>query len=102
MRTIGDSAFYGCTGIEAVIIPSGVTMIRSHAFEEDEKLMNAVIPASVEKMGVRVFYHCPLDIVVWVEKDSYAEKWCDSEAITPTYWDGSTPILAKESTVSGN
>ena len=91
LRTIGEYAFSACTGLETVVIPNGTTAIRSHAFEDDEFLMNAVIPASVSKMGVRVFYHCPLDIVVWVEKGSYAEQWCEGEAFTPTYWDGSRP-----------
>ncbi len=32
MRSIGEKAFYGCTGLRAITIPSGVTSLEKHAF----------------------------------------------------------------------
>lgn len=58
VKTIGDSAFYGCTGLSAVTIPAGVTKMGSFAFFDCTGLMGVAIPASVRSIGVAAFAGC--------------------------------------------
>lgn len=58
ITSIGDSAFYYCSGLTAVTIPSGVTRIGSYAFEYCSGLKSMTIPKSVTDIGYSVFYGC--------------------------------------------
>lgn len=51
VETVGDSAFKGCTGLKAVIIPENVTRISSYAFYGCEALKSVSIPASLCDFG---------------------------------------------------
>ena len=50
VRSIGDSAFYGCTELTSVSIPDSVTSIGDFAFQ-NTSLKSVTIPASVTKIG---------------------------------------------------
>lgn len=52
---IGDYAFYGCSGITSVTIPSSVTGIMGYAFYNCSNLASVDIPASVTEFGNYVF-----------------------------------------------
>ena len=56
--SIGNMAFYGCSGITSVIIPDGVTSIGSDAFENCTRLTSIVIPDSVRSIGEGAFAYC--------------------------------------------
>lgn len=79
--SIGEAAFFGCSGLESVALPSTVTAVESRAFTgcrgittvdlgtSVETIGDAAfgscagltaieIPASVNSLGVRVFYGC--------------------------------------------
>ena len=58
VTSIGDDAFYNCTGITSVTIPSSVTSIRDDAFQNCDGLTNVTIPNSVTSIGDYAFYNC--------------------------------------------
>jgi len=51
VTSIGDSAFYGCTGLTAITIPNGVTNIDGSAFSGCTSLTSVTIPNSVTSIG---------------------------------------------------
>jgi hypothetical protein len=55
---IGDSAFYGCSGLTSVTIPNSVTRIERFAFKDCSGLRNITIPSSVTSIGIYSFQHC--------------------------------------------
>ena len=59
VTSIGDSAFYNCTGLTSVTIPNSVTSIGSSAFSNCRSLTGElVIPNSVTSIGSGAFYGC--------------------------------------------
>ena len=56
--TIGDSAFYECTGLKVVKLPSGVKSIGDSAFSHCENLSLIKIPESVTSTGSSAFSGC--------------------------------------------
>ena len=73
VRSIGESAFWGCESIESVIIPNGVTYIGQQAFENCTSLKSVSIPKSVEKVGFRAFNNCTSLNAVFIED---LKAWC--------------------------
>jgi TPR repeat protein len=55
---IGRDAFYGCSGLTNVTIPSGVTSIGASAFQNCYSLTNVTIPTSVTCIGRKAFDGC--------------------------------------------
>ena len=51
-------AFYKCSGLASVIIPSSVTSIGSSAFSGCSSLTSIDISSSVTKIGENAFYYC--------------------------------------------
>lgn len=58
VTTIGTFAFYGCSGLTSVIIPSSITSIDSGAFRECSGLTSVVIPNAVTTINEGAFYGC--------------------------------------------
>ena len=85
VTSIGKSAFYDCTSLTSVTIPSGVTNIGSFAFDGCERLKNVTIPSSVTSIGDYAFAYCEgltsvtiPDGVTSIGEKSFA--WCESLA----------------------
>ena len=55
---IGESAFQDCRGLTSLTLPSGVTSISNHAFSGCSGLTSLTIPSSVTKIGRFAFYGC--------------------------------------------
>ena len=57
-NAIGYCAFWGCSGLTSVTIPSSVTEIGDGAFQHCSGLTSVTIPSSVTKIGDGAFQHC--------------------------------------------
>ena len=58
VTSIGDFAFYYCTGLTSVTIPDGVTSIGNSAFSYCSGLTSVTIPDSVTSIGNGAFSWC--------------------------------------------
>ena len=58
LTSIGNSAFYGCIGLEQIDIPSGVQKVLPSAFANCEKLEEAYVPNTVTELGDSCFLNC--------------------------------------------
>ena len=67
---IGDYAFYGCSGLTSLTLPSGVTSIGDYAFRECSGLTSLTLPSGVTEIGARAFSGCSglTSIYVYTEK----------------------------------
>lgn len=60
ITTIGDRAFYECSGLTEIVLPGSVTSIGHSAFYECRGLTEIVIPDSVTSIGSSAFQWCGL------------------------------------------
>lgn len=58
VTSIGRSAFQGCSALKELIIPSGITTISQAAFCGCSNLANITIPNTVETIEYRAFQNC--------------------------------------------
>ena len=58
VTSIGERAFYGCSGLTSVVIPNSVTSIGSMAFYDCSGLTSVTIPNSVTSIEGGAFYDC--------------------------------------------
>ena len=76
VQSIGNYAFYNCTGLTSITIPEGVTSIGNSAFSNCTGLTSITIPEGVTSIGNYAFYNCNnltavyiTDIAAWCKID---------------------------------
>ena len=55
---LGDYAFYGCSGLTSLTLPSGVTKIGCYALSSCIGLTSLTLPSSVTEIGEHAFLNC--------------------------------------------
>lgn len=55
---IGDTAFYGCTGLQSIMIPEGITEIETCGFCNCSGLKTVSLPSTLTKLGSSAFSGC--------------------------------------------
>ncbi len=58
VTTVGNNAFYRCSGLTSISIPDGVMSIGSSAFSDCSGLTSISIPDSVTNLGSSAFQYC--------------------------------------------
>ena len=78
--TIGDYAFYGCSGLTRVILPGDLTNIGSSAFYNCSNLTSIIIPLEVTSIGSSAFSGCSgltsINTIYSKQIGAYAFKDC--------------------------
>ena len=59
VTSVGNYAFYGCSGLTSISIPNSVTSIGTSAFEGCSSLTSVSIGSGVTSIGDYAFYNCP-------------------------------------------
>ena len=79
ITSIGNLAFYECTGIPSITIPDSVTSIGDHAFNNWTSLESVTIPDSVTSIGQEAFYNCTGITDVYCYADPANLTWDDGD-----------------------
>ena len=79
ITSIGNYAFYECTGIPSITIPDSVTSIGFRTFFDCKSLTSITIPDSVTSIGIDAFYNCTGITDVYCYADPANLTWDDGE-----------------------
>lgn len=73
---IVERTFKGCTSLESIVIPKGVTMICGFAFEGCTSLTTVTLPAGVKHINYEAFHECSALSTIYVpaKKTDYYMK----------------------------
>ena len=58
LTSIGLDAFYGCSGLTSLTLPSGITSIGSSAFLNCSGLTSLILPSALTSIGLDAFHGC--------------------------------------------
>lgn len=75
VKTVGDSAFYGCGELEIVRLGEGVKTIGVSSFAECPAVLTITLPQSLISIENTAFFNMPDGASLLVPSDSAAESW---------------------------
>lgn len=55
---IGDGAFYGCTGINTIVLPQQLKKVSDSVFQNCTSLNSVELGSNIESIDVQAFYNC--------------------------------------------
>lgn len=109
VRIIGDRAFEGCIYLERIVdLYPTVTTIGEKAFYGCTGLSSAKIPSTVVKIGDSAFSNCSPWLTIVCDKGSYAETFAKSYGFatsvtcTVKFYDGSTLLKTEQVSAGGS
>lgn len=86
LKKLGDGAFAGCTQLTTIELPEGLEMIGKGAFNRCANLISITIPSSVQRIGGRCFEYSDKLLEVYnlsnVELREYTEESMDRHSLT--------------------
>ena len=105
VTSIGQSAFSGCSSLTAITIPEGVTSIGNCAFDDCTALQNVIIEdgSTTLSLGYNgssqgLFYDCPLEEVYLGRNLSYSSG--SSYGYSPFYESNRIPVITLGNSVT--
>lgn len=82
LESIEKNAFRGFENLKSVSLPENLTNVGESAFEDCINLDNVLILKNVTTIGPNAFNNCSKNLVIYGEKDSYAETYAKENNIT--------------------
>ena len=89
VTSIGEEAFYGCTGITSIVIPDSVEKIGKEAFAYCSNLSEITLGESLRAIGVFAFLGCTNFTSITVDEDNTSYQSIDGNLYSK---DGKTLI----------
>jgi len=109
VRVIGDKAFEGCIYLNKITdMYETVTTIGEQAFYNCSNLYEVKIPSTVVTIGRQAFYGCAAGLVIKCDKNSAAENYAKNNGISTSvtcrvrFYDGSSLVKTEEVTAGGS
>lgn len=97
VKVIDTQAFWGCRALSSVVIPEGVTTIGSSAFWGCRGMKSVTFPVSIVEIGNEAFDYCDdLDII----NISSLEAWCKIKFYDEPLYDNRRLFLNNEEIVN--
>ncbi len=87
VTSIGEEAFYNCTSLTSITIPDSVTIIDGYAFSGCSSLKSITIPDSVTNIGWFAFENC--SSLTEINFTGTKEQWYSIDKFYN--WDNNTP-----------
>ena len=93
VTSIGNLAFYNCSGLTSVTIPNNVTSIGNGAFKGCSGLTSVTIPNSVTSIGEESFYGCSnlASVIIGSGVTSIGSNALKNTNLKKTIWLTNTP-----------
>lgn len=97
VRTIQEQAFYGCKSIGKITLPEGIKSVGSRAFYGCSSLDSVYFPSTIEELGDDLFDGCYSELVMYVYSTNTPScEYAQANNVTYEYRDVDTPVSGIE------